>query len=67
MMMQRGNNPVHFLLDSLLGHKTAMIRDHYAATNACLTLYALPSYAPELIHDELAWRSPGGPCARTPN
>jgi transposase len=54
-MMCHGTKPVHLVVDGLPAHKTNLVKDYVASTNAMLTLHFLLGYAPELNPDELVW------------
>ena len=54
-MLRYRRTPIHLVLDSLPAHKTKVVRDYVASTNARLTLHFLPGYAPDLNPDDLVW------------
>src|SRR5207237_10827959 len=54
-MMRRRSKPVHWVIDGLPAHKTALAKDYVASTNGMLTLQVLRGYSSELNHDELGW------------
>ena len=54
-LMRQRKKPVRLVVNGLPAHKSACVRKYVAGTPGKLTLHFLPSYAPNLNPDELAW------------
>jgi transposase len=54
-LMFNRKKAVHLIVDGLLAHKKAIVKDYVASTKGKLTLHFLPGYASDLNPDELVW------------
>lgn len=54
-LLKYRKRPLHLVLDGLLAHKKAVVKDYVASTKGKLTPHYLPDYAPDLNPDKLVW------------